>query len=237
MSILQKGAVNLEIATNNVRIEVPKNSLDLFNDDLYFRLVPVKERVEQQEIEHRAKQQAHVKELVGSAIIEILGRPMKIETNMHNRPVTLTLPLPAPLTKEQLDNLAIFIEHSDGTKEVIRGNIVDFDKGLFGLQFVVTKFSAFSILYLPENEIAIEEPSLVKGTHTPYIRGYADGTFRPNANVTRAQLASMMARNLTNNDIPNANAKFTDTVTHDAKKCHRICADGGVIQWYDSYNI
>ena len=53
---------------------------------------------------------------------------MKIETNMQNRPVLLTLPLPTDITEEQLNHLAIYIEHSDGTKEVVRGKIVEYQK-------------------------------------------------------------------------------------------------------------
>nr|AIA95191.1 CAZy families GH27 protein [uncultured Paenibacillus sp.] len=66
--------------------------------------------------------------MVGSAVVELLGRPMTIETNMQSRPVTLTLPLPKDITQEQLDHLAIYIEHSDGTKEVVRGTVVEFQK-------------------------------------------------------------------------------------------------------------
>ena len=46
----------------------------------------------------------------------------------------------------------------------------------------------------------------------PYIYGYPDGTFKPNAYVTRAQMATMLARFLTNGDIPKASATFNDTV-------------------------
>ena len=47
---------------------------------------------------------------------------------MQSRPVTLTLPLPTDLTQEQLNHLAIYIEHSDGTKEVVYGKIVEYEK-------------------------------------------------------------------------------------------------------------
>ena len=69
-----------------------------------------------------------MRQLVEGAVVELLGRPMSIETNMQSRPVKLTLPLPTDLTDEQLANLAIFIEHSDGTKEVVRGKIVEYQR-------------------------------------------------------------------------------------------------------------
>lgn len=44
----------------------------------------------------------------------------------------------------------------------------------------------------------------------PYISGYADGTFKPNQAVTREELATMMARLITKNRIPNENNQFKD---------------------------
>ncbi|WP_427071411.1 InlB B-repeat-containing protein [Lysinibacillus fusiformis] len=205
---LSSGNIKLEMATANVVISIP-NLLN-FYDDLYFRLVPIKTSEQQHRVEERIVEEDIIKNSIQSEKVHLIGRPMTIETNMQNRPVTLTLPLPKNITQEQLDHLAIFIEHSDGTKELVRGKVVDYQKDMQGLQFEVQKFSTFSMLYLPEN---VEEPT----THIAYIRGNADGTFRPNAFVTRAQMASMFARQLTVNAIPTSKATFTDTVQHDAK--------------------
>ncbi|MFJ7921819.1 InlB B-repeat-containing protein [Lysinibacillus fusiformis] len=205
---LSSGNIKLEMATANVVISIP--NLSNFNDDLYFRLVPIKSSEQQHQVEERIVEEDIIKNSIQSEKVHLIGRPMTIETNMQNRPVTLTLPLPKNITQEQLDHLAIFIEHSDGTKEVVRGKVVDYQKDIQGLQFEVQKFSTFSMLYLPEDVV---EPT----THIAYIRGNADGTFRPNAFVTRAQMASMFARQLTVNAIPTSKATFTDTVQHDAK--------------------
>ncbi|MFJ7665151.1 cadherin domain-containing protein [Lysinibacillus sp. NPDC097162] len=224
VSILKQSSVNLEIDSINAKIEIPKSSINSFDNDLYFRLIPIKAAIDRLEIENRVKQETQFKEVVDSKMIQLLGRPMTIETNMQNRPVTLTLPLPKNITQEQLDNLAIFIEHSDGTKELLRGKVVDYQKDMLGVQFEVTKFSTFSVLYLPVDE----EPTTDDITHTPYIQGYADGTFRPNASVTRAQMASMFARQLTGNAIPQAQASYTDTMKHDAKDAIEFVKDAGL---------
>ncbi|WP_336636402.1 InlB B-repeat-containing protein [Lysinibacillus fusiformis] len=205
---LSSGNIKLEMATANVMISIP--NLSNFYDDLYFRLVPIKSSELQHRVEERIVEEDIIRNSIQSKKVHLIGRPMTIETNMQNRPVTLTLPLPKSITQEQLDHLAVFIEHSDGTKEVVRGKVVDYQKDMQGLQFEVQKFSTFSMLYLPED---VEEPT----THIAYIRGNADGTFRPNAFVTRAQMASMFARQLTVNAIPTSKATFTDTVQHDAK--------------------
>ncbi|RDZ56362.1 cell surface glycoprotein, partial [Haloferax sp. Atlit-12N] len=103
-------------------------------------------------------------------------------------------------------------------------------KGITGLQFEVNKFSTFSILYLPEKEEEVKEPITEGVTHLPYIQGYQDDTFRPNAPVTRAQMASMFARHITNNDIPEASATFTDTVKHDAKDAIEFVTETGLFK-------
>jgi len=236
LSLFQNGAVHLNIVTDNVRIEVPKTSLEMFGENLYFRLVPIKGHDKQLEIVEQAKRETVVQQLVEGAVVELLGRPMSIETNMQSRPVKLTLPLPTDLTDEQLANLAIFIEHSDGTKEVVRGKVVEYQKGITGLQFEVNKFSTFSILYLPEKE-EVKEPTTEGVTHLPYIQGYPDGTFRPNAPVTRAQMASMFARQLTGNAIPQAKATYTDTFQYDAKDAIEFAKEKGLFKGVTATNF
>ncbi|WKT76419.1 InlB B-repeat-containing protein [Lysinibacillus fusiformis] len=222
---LSSGNIKLEMATANVVISIP--DLSNFNDDLYFRLVPIKSSEQQHRVEERILEEDIIKNSVQSEKVHLIGRPMTIETNMQNRPVTLTLPLPKTITQEQLDNLAIFIEHSDGTKELLRGKVVDYQKDMQGLQFEVQKFSTFSILYLPEKG-KVEEPTTNHVTHIPYIQGNSDGTFRPNASVTRAQMASMFARQLTGNAIPTSKSTFTDTVQHDAKDAIEFVKNTGL---------
>ncbi|MFJ7951950.1 immunoglobulin-like domain-containing protein [Lysinibacillus sp. NPDC096418] len=223
VSILKNGEVNLEIVTNNVRIMIPTSSLETFNEDLYFRLVPIKAEAEIFDIEERAKKEVIVQKK-NSTVINVLDRPMKIETNMQNRAVEITLPLPTDVTQEQLNHLAIFIEHSDETKEIVSGKVVTFVDGKLGIQFTIQKFSTFAVLYLPEEmavvKVPVEElPIPQVYTQPPYIQGYADGTFRPNAQITRAQMAAMLARNLSENDVPvSSKVSYSDTAASWAKE-------------------
>ncbi len=230
VTLLKESRLNLEISAYDVSVNVSNESLATFSDNLYFRLIPLKGQADQSQVEERAKKESIVQEIANSSFSKVLGQPMKIETNMQNRPVLLTLPLPTDITQEQLNHLAIYIEHSDGTKEVVRGKSVEYQKGITGLQFEVNKFSTFSILYLPEKEEELKEPTTEGVTHLPYIQGYPDGTFRPNAPVTRAQMASMFARHITNNDIPEASATFTDTVKHDAKDAIEFVTETGLFK-------
>ncbi|WP_175400786.1 cadherin-like beta sandwich domain-containing protein, partial [Lysinibacillus sp. AR18-8] len=123
VTLLKESRLNLEISAYDVSVNVSNESLATFSDNLYFRLIPLKGQSEQSQVEERAKKESIVQEIANSSFSKVLGQPMKIETNMQNRPVLLTLPLPTDITQEQLNHLAIYIEHSDGTKEVVRGKI------------------------------------------------------------------------------------------------------------------
>ncbi|WP_419393107.1 X2-like carbohydrate binding domain-containing protein [Cytobacillus praedii] len=152
---VKENNINLEIYTENVRIAIPQQSLKTFEDDLYFRLIPMKEESERQEVEERAKKEEIIQEAAKNQTVQVLGRPMEIETNMQSREVSLVLPLknslPADAKERQkmLDNLGIYVEHSDGTKELLRGKVVPYkNETELGLEFTVSKFSTFTIVYM-----------------------------------------------------------------------------------------
>ena len=162
ISVLSKANINLEIATENAIISLPKESVqDLSQNrigqtgDLYFNLVPIKDETKQNEILARANQEQVVKNVSGNSKVQVVGRPMTIETNMSQRAVNITLPLkgvtlPSNEAERQafLNDLGIYIEHSDGTKELVKGEIVEYAKGVFGIKFGINKFSNFTIVKL-----------------------------------------------------------------------------------------
>ncbi|RCX20601.1 S-layer family protein [Fontibacillus phaseoli] len=191
---LNDGNLNLEIATDNGIISIPAKSIADFNDDLYFRIIPIKSETGRKQVEERAKQEELIQEIVDNGEVRILGRPMEIETNMQSREVSIVLPLkdslPADSAERQkvLDNLGVFIEHSDGTKELLQGKLVTLKDGSESIEFTITKFSTFTLVYMDGWKAAHVSH------HTAYIKGF--GTeFRPGAFVTRAQMAAMLARN------------------------------------------
>lgn len=192
--LLKENGIVLEMYTENAIIRIPNASLDGIAQDFYFRLVPVKSATERNEIEKRATLEAVVREVAGNNKIEVVARPMTIETNLSSRAVTLILPLkdvklPANEAERNafLAQLGIFIEHTDGQKEVVKGKAVIYKEGLLGLEFSVTKFSTFTIINFNNQAAA---------SHGAYIVGFPDGQFKPDEQVTRAQMALMIARNL-----------------------------------------
>ncbi|MCT6923027.1 S-layer homology domain-containing protein [Metasolibacillus sp.] len=195
LQLLRENRLSLEIATENGRIMTPYSSMEGINDTFYFNLVPVKKESERQIIEERARTERVVRDALQSNDVHVIGRPMVIETNMPSRPVQLTLPLKGveiptdTITREAfLKQLAIFIEHSDGEKKVVIPEVVTVAKGALGLRFTVEKFSTFTIIQVETKE----EQNMYH--HEAYIKGFPDGTFGPDKNVTRVQVATMIAR-------------------------------------------
>ncbi|WP_138754485.1 S-layer homology domain-containing protein [Paenibacillus sinopodophylli] len=193
LDLLSKGGMDLEIFSDNASITIPNASLTNVTEDLFFRLVPIKDSSQRAEVEERARAERVVREAVSDENIQVVARPMTIETNLTSRAVKLVLPLlgvELPADEKARDaylaELAIFIEHSDGDRELVKPEAVEFKKGLPGLAFGINKFSTFTILKL--------EGPLVVSQHDAYMLGYPDGTFRPDQGMTRDELAAVLYR-------------------------------------------
>ncbi|MDV6378195.1 leucine-rich repeat protein [Sporosarcina sp. GW1-11] len=153
----RQNAIGLEVFTENARIIIPKDSVTNVNDNLYFRVIPMKDEKQKNEVEERAKQEEVISEVTDSLNIQVVGRPMTIETNMPNQPVDIILPLKdqkiptdAKEREEFLNKLGVFIEHSDGEKVFIKGEVVPYKEGELGLKFTIHKFSTFSIIQMED---------------------------------------------------------------------------------------
>lgn len=200
---------DLELYTDNVRIILPNASLSGLPEDLFFRLVPIKQQEQRTELLNRAVQEPVVTKVSDALDPYVVARPMEIETNMESRRVDLILPLrdvkmPADAAEREafLQSLAVYIEHSDGERALTRGKVVEYDGNQLGLAFTIEKFSTFTILsWDGENLDELLAPSDTNtGSRKPYINGYKDGSFKPGQGLTRAELAAMLTRLLGGND-------------------------------------
>lgn len=199
--------INVGIVTDNVKVTIPASSLQGFQDDIYFHFVPIKDATAKQAINGRADKETIVLAVAGEQGVTVVGRPMTIETNLQNRKVELVMPLNGlQLSQEQLANLAIYVEHSDGTKELLRGQLVSYgsSEGDLGLQFSVNKFSTFSLVQL----------NAVPKVHHAYIQGYEDRTFRPEQAITRAEMATILTRVIKKDELAGKTAYSDVTATH-----------------------
>jgi len=201
LRLLADADILLILAIGDTEIELSQetlNSLEAAGRDLYFRVVPVIDTAEQEQVNERLLADRDVQAAAGGREVQLIGEPMTIETNYSGYRTRLTLPLPAsewPVVRDQAeadllrDRLAVYIEHSDGSRELVKGTLrLNADGRPAGIEFEVDHFSTFAVIRLPDSETAV--------LYEPYISGYPDGTFRPSRQVTRAEMAVMLSRAL-----------------------------------------
>lgn len=231
--------LGLELYTNNGMISIPNESLQGLNGDVYFHIVPIKKEEERRQVEERAKKEEVVREALGDGSIVVVGRPMTIETNMTSRPVTITLPLlqtsvPADAKEREkfLAKLAVFIEHSDGERVLVKPEIVSYTENTYGLAFGITKFSTFTIVDM-QNAHASQNPAPGAHSHERYMNGYEDGTFKPEQRVTRAEMAAMLQRLIGKTGAAETAIAYTDVASsHWAAASIRFATDHALMDGY-----
>ncbi len=185
LGTLAKGKINLQIDTEEAKINLSKDSVNnaskLMADDLYFRLVPVKNEAEKKAVSDQAKRNAVLVSNNENVTASVIGNPITIETNMPSADTVITLPLtgiviPTKSTEKEalLKQLAVYIEHSDGDKELVQGELVEYKKGQYGISFHITKFSIFTVVktdaFLKSTEkeitkITVPTNAVIKGSN------------------------------------------------------------------------
>ena len=214
LALLGANSFNLNIQSGYSTISLDAATLQSMmadNLDLYFRIVPARNAED-------SKNQ--VPSSYNNQNLKALSKPLDIETNYTGYNTQLML----PFAKNGVDvrtlntsSLAVYIVHSDGTVELSKGTVVNDDKNKpFGISFDISKFSSFSIVEtvssLPGSivttpatpAVPVVVPTGTETTtateavysHAAYIKGYEDGTFKPNRALTRAELAALLARNI-----------------------------------------
>jgi uncharacterized protein (DUF2164 family) len=181
---LSSGGINLQIDTETAKIDIAKEILGNINhaseEELYFRLVPVQEEKQKEAVTERALFAVGLINSNTNGRLELVGSPITIETNMPSTQADITLPLtgieiPADAVEREalLKQLAVYIEHSDGEKELVQGELVEYRNGVYGIRIHITKFSIFTVVmtdaFLKSSECNITKvtsPSdaVIKGT-------------------------------------------------------------------------
>lgn len=220
---LNKANMNLDFNTEHVQLAIPTASLQSLKSDLQFQVIPLTSSTDQNAVKLRAQQQSLVKNVTKDGNINIVGTPMNIETNLQNHSVDLVMPVEASAIPQNataktqwLQQLRIFVEHSNGEHELIQPTVVNEANGQTGLKFTVTAFSTFTILDIPSPtlETTTSVPSnlstVSQNVYQAYIQGYSDQTFRPNQKVTRAEMASMLSRVMTHSTAEQKTMVYSD---------------------------
>ncbi|WP_409345375.1 InlB B-repeat-containing protein [Paenibacillus sp. MBLB4367] len=149
----------LEIKTDEgsvlISAEALKDSAEK-GTDLYFRLVPVKDSQEQSEAKRKLVGNSTVQQEAAGKPINILSIPRKIETNFTGFATKVIIPLsgvsvPESNKQEFLNSLRVFIEHSDGTTELLAG-VFQYENGRpTGIEIEINRFSRFQIVSFAGN--------------------------------------------------------------------------------------
>ncbi|MGG6312515.1 X2-like carbohydrate binding domain-containing protein [Paenibacillus macerans] len=185
IQLLAGRGLDLNIQTAFGEITIPAASLAGASGDLTLTLTPVKAAAQSKEIEDRAKQAQAVLAATGGQDVTLIGRPVMIDTELQNREVTLVLPIDgATLNDADLSRLGVYVEHSDGTTEYLKGEITTFGAGK-GLKFNVDHFSTFAL---------VKSAGALAATHQAYISGYPGGLFKPENRITRAEMAAILSK-------------------------------------------
>ncbi len=189
----------------SLQIELPEGVIELRSDalkqlgqkrtDAYFRIAPIVAASERKTVDARVLEADLVVQAADGRPVSVIGYPVKIETNYSGtktevllRLDSVKLPLDKEAAKKLLSELRVYIEHSDGEKKLMQGEVrFNADGSVAGIAVKVTKFSTFTIVRIGADDTAV-------GTLEPYLSGYPDGTFRPSQSIKRAEFAAILHR-------------------------------------------
>ena len=116
---------------------------------LYFRIVSAED--ETGEAQEAFLSDGIIVSLADANTMEVFGTPRIIETNMEGYIATIVLPFEG-LDESKLndpdflDTLYVYVEHDDGTTELISGKVVNRDGAPYGMQFKISNYSRFQIV-------------------------------------------------------------------------------------------
>ncbi|MBB6735253.1 InlB B-repeat-containing protein [Cohnella zeiphila] len=204
-------AVSVEIDAANATLSFSRAALAAWQgNELRIALAPVLEADRQQNFISRAAESEALKEAAGEQSAQWIGSPTAIGTGADALPAWLLFPLqesglPSDEAERSafLSSLSVYVEHEDGGGELLAGKIKYDDDGQpvgVEAESPLESSDTFAIVKLPEQR------------HLPYMKGFSDGTFRPDAPLTRAEVAAMLDRFLRMEETAEAepNRRFAD---------------------------
>ncbi|THF73980.1 S-layer homology domain-containing protein [Cohnella fermenti] len=221
VSLLANNGNSLDVRTDYAQLRISSEVLARMNEsflDLFFRIVPVKDEDVQAALNSQIPNESAVRQAASGRQVTVLGSSLEVETNYSNYSTTLFIPfakngivIPTDNATSFLDSLRVYIEHSDGEKAVQQGTVVYQNDEPIGLEIVIDKFSRFTVIRLTNSPIVVgpstpadtedgadteDETEQTPDTayHSAYMRGYVDGTFRPNASISRSEMAAILFR-------------------------------------------
>lgn len=182
VSVLAGRNASLDIITalGSVHLDAASlGQLEATATDLYFRIVPVKNTLEQLNVQSNVILNGVSKlSLTSDKTLQTLGAPRKIETNYSKISTRVLLPLSEiaadiPLQSSGardafLDSLRVYVEHSDGEIAVYTPAIVYNSSGEpVALEIPINKFSTFQIVRIADKSPEPAPATTPKPAATP----------------------------------------------------------------------
>ena len=202
---LQKESLGLIMeAGGGACVTLPAEALGQLTDveeNLIFNVIPIRKPGELQQVQERAMMTQPFQSFAQGRNVRIVGQSMKIESNYNIQesqvlfPLTgLEVPADPQLRQAFLNGLAMFVVHDAGESGVKFGQVImDQNQNPIGLEIEVKKFGTYTILS-------------------------ADASERTAENISRAEVASLIAHQLELNQVAESNSYLDVPAAHWASK-------------------
>lgn len=158
-----------------------------------------------------------------------VGQPTEIVTNFIGK-TKISLPLDssklpkeAKALSDYLKTLGVFVQHSDGSLEHVKGEIqYDKDGKPVAISIMIDKFSTFTIVsnlyvkqvYADDKEISSYAYNAVYSAQQLGIMAGVNGKFSPTQQVTRAQFTKIIVEMLGEEPVATSTKSFKDVPSH-----------------------
>ena len=195
---LEAAGIALDIRTPAANVLVPSASASGSNVPLTIEISTIQDLSDQAAIEQRAERSAEVRDKAGNGEVSLIGRPVRIVTNQKGIPLTIGMSLPG---QTGTDDIGLYMELEDGTVQLVQGLASELLPSASGTFAIVNIAGWSDIGKAQEAEWTLQS--------LPYMSGYAGGLFKPNANVTRAEMAAILSR-IINGKAASETFSFTD---------------------------
>ncbi|MFA9560395.1 S-layer homology domain-containing protein [Evansella sp. AB-rgal1] len=147
--------VQNDYAVVNIDSEI-LSTMSSNNLDLFFRIVPIKDATQQQQVNTRVPARYDNLNVVS------IGNSVKVETNYSGFKTKLLVPFESnniDVSRVNLNNLLVYVEHTTGPSAMYEGNIIYSNGQAIGLEIEIERFSTFTIVELKDDPIVIPMPT------------------------------------------------------------------------------
>ncbi len=227
LDAISDSGAGLSIISNRVCERIPNYSFKDLPEEISMSIDSKKEQMISQEKKNEI--QTNVSNILREKIeISKMYQPISIVTNLQDREVLLDIivdpsVIPSnPIARQSfINNIAVYVQHSDGEVSLEKGQLLQTDCGL-NYRVYTKKFSTFNLLSMTNAQIG----------NTAYISGYPDGTFKPGVIITRSEIAMIISR-LSEKDVIVKDTSYKDVSTsHWAYEAIREVSVQGIMSQY-----